>query len=376
MPSVAGAGAPKIGEEHTTERTIGPPVAQAVRDALLMWYGSQARDLPWRRTKDPYSIWVSEIMLQQTRVDTVIPYYQRFMERFPSAHSLAQASEDEVLSYWSGLGYYRRARLLHAGVKDVVGIYGGQVPQDVDQRGKLPGIGRYTSGAIGSIAFGQQVALVDGNVARVFARLFGVDTPLGKAETEKRLWAIAEQLVVGPSPGDFNQSLMELGALVCTPKQPQCDRCPVREHCQARLEGRVAELPVPKARTAPKPVEGEAVVFVRKRDGQIWLQRGGEALFGGLWGVPVRMKDTGFQPSTLEEALRAKSSEPVFLGEVRHVLSHRKMKLRVLRSELTGRSPRKSSNGDWFHANDLKAVGVSSLTHKILKRALGDDLLG
>ena len=180
----------------------------SIRRKLLAWYDRAARDLPWRETRDPYAIWVSEIMLQQTRVETVIPYYERFLERFPTALALAEADEDAVLSQWSGLGYYRRARLLHAGVREVVAEYGGRVPEDADARLALPGVGRYTAGAIGSIAFGREEPVVDGNVTRVLARLFRIGTPVGAAVTSKRLWDEDCCLVRGPRPGDLNQALM------------------------------------------------------------------------------------------------------------------------------------------------------------------------
>nr|MDQ3035848.1 A/G-specific adenine glycosylase [Myxococcota bacterium] len=214
------------------------------RAALLRWYDASARDLPWRRTRDPYAIWVSEIMLQQTRVPTALRYYDRFLARFPDAHALAAASEDDVLSMWSGLGYYRRARLLHRGVREVVARYDGRVPEDAEARRALPGIGRYTAGAIGSIAFDREEALVDGNVARVLARLRGIDTPLGRADTESRLWSEAESLVRGPRPGALNQSLMELGATICTPSSPRCEHCPVAASCVARATDRTGELPI------------------------------------------------------------------------------------------------------------------------------------
>ena len=199
----------------------------SLQQELLRWYDRSARDLPWRRTRDPYAVWVSEIMLQQTRVETVIPYYERFLARFPSARVLAEADEDAVLSHWSGLGYYRRARLLHSGVQEVVARYGGEVPEDADARRRLPGVGRYTAGAIGSIAFDKAEPVVDGNVTRVLARLFRIDTPVGSATTTKRLWREAAELVPEQRPGDFNQALMELGATLCTPKKPLCDACPV-----------------------------------------------------------------------------------------------------------------------------------------------------
>ncbi|MFT5358286.1 MAG: A/G-specific adenine glycosylase, partial [Polyangiales bacterium] len=193
----------------------------------MRWYDKGHRDLPWRRTRDPYRVWVSEIMCQQTRVDTVIPYYERFIASFPTPTALADADEDAVMSHWSGLGYYRRARMLHAGAKDVVARYGGEVPSGADERLSLPGVGRYTAGAIGSIAFEREEAIVDGNVARVLSRVHRISHELQSTASNKALWVHAEALVRGKRPGDLNQSLMELGALVCTPTSPKCGECPI-----------------------------------------------------------------------------------------------------------------------------------------------------
>ncbi|MBZ0116093.1 MAG: A/G-specific adenine glycosylase, partial [Sandaracinaceae bacterium] len=217
----------------------------ARRTKLLAWYDASKRALPWRETRDPYSVWVSEVMLQQTRVETVVPYYLRFMERFPDPASLASAQDDEVMSHWSGLGYYRRARLLIAGVREVVERYGGAIPESAEARLSLPGVGRYTAGAIGSIAFDKEEPIVDGNVARVLARLHGIEDAIGSKNADKQFWLRAEELVRGERPGDLNQALMELGATVCTPRNPDCARCPIREGCAARETDRQHSLPVP-----------------------------------------------------------------------------------------------------------------------------------
>lgn len=344
----------------------------AIRAALLDWYDRVARDLPWRRTRDPYAIWVSEIMLQQTRVDTVIPYFERFMARFPSPEALADATEDEVLAAFSGLGYYRRARLLHAGVREVVARYGGEVPVDPSERLALPGIGRYTAGAIGSIAFGLEEALVDGNVQRVLARLFAIDSPIGQAATEKRFWSEAEALVAGSRPGDYNQALMELGATVCTKGQPQCGECPLRAQCQAHASGREQELPVPRPRRAPKAVHYVAVIAsARKAVDQLkpklWLVRGDGALFGGLWGVPMAEgKGHATARGALQELGLTGRVGRERLSVVEHVLTHRRMTVEVYRATACepkdGPHPRAAA----FDESTLGAVGVSRLTEKLL----------
>jgi len=337
------------------------------RAALLRWYDAHRRSLPWRQTRDPYAIWVSEIMLQQTRVDTVIPYYTRFLERFPDPGALAAASEDEVLEQWSGLGYYRRARMLHAGVREVVERYGGEVPEDPDARRGLPGVGRYTAGAIGSIAFDRPEAVVDGNVARVLSRLRGVDTPLGRAVTERALWSHAEALVAGERPGDLNQALMELGATVCTPSNPDCGSCPVTGGCAARRSGRVDELPVPRKRAAPTEVRAVGVVATCK--GRVTLVKREGALFGGLWGVPLR---EGRGRDAARAALRESGVTARLrhspAGQLEHVLSHRRLRVEVWRATAARSSTAKLVT--WGDAG----VGVSALTRRCVDQALAVDV--
>jgi A/G-specific adenine glycosylase len=339
----------------------------AIRQKLLSWYDKGGRDLPWRQTRDPYAVWVSEVMLQQTRVETVIPYYERFLKSFPTTHALAQADEDAVLSHWSGLGYYRRARLLHAGVREVVAEYGGEVPEDADARRALPGVGRYTAGAIGSIAFDKEEPIVDGNVARVLARLLRIKTPIGTAATTKRLWEEAARLVPGERPGDLNQALMELGATVCTPKKPRCESCPVVEGCQAFAHAEIETLPVPRARKAPKEVNLTAVVATRGRsaDRKVWLVKGEQPLFGGLWGVPMA---EGSPRMLLSDAgLRGRlGSDPV--ADVEHVLTHRRLRIDVYRAPAARGEESKTRRP--FTAEELESVGVSTLTRKVLAAAL------
>lgn len=338
----------------------------AFRQKLLAWYDRAARDLPWRHSQDPYAIWVSEVMLQQTRVDTVIPYYERFLEQFPTPAALAGAEEDEVLSRWSGLGYYRRARLLHAGAQELVARYGGEIPEDAEQRRALPGVGRYTAGAIGSIAFGKEEAVVDGNVSRVLARLFRIDSPIGAAATTRRLWEEAERLVPGKRPGEFNQALMELGATVCTPKQTGCTRCPVSAHCEAYAHGEVEKLPVARARKKPKELELSAVVATSGRTGErkVWLVKGERALFGGLWSLPMLegAPRQALHDSGLEARLQSKC-----VAKVEHVLSHRRLRIEVFRA--TGAKGTRSGSRRAFTEASLEEVGISSLTRKLLAAA-------
>jgi A/G-specific adenine glycosylase len=337
-----------------------------IRQKLLGWYDKTGRDLPWRHTRDPYAVWVSEVMLQQTRVETVIPYYQRFLNSFPTARALAAADEDTVLSHWSGLGYYRRARLLHAGVREVVARYDGNVPEAADARRALPGVGRYTAGAIGSIAFDKEEPIVDGNVTRVLARVFRIETPVGAAATTNRLWEEAARLVPGERPGDLNQAVMELGATVCTPKQPRCNACPVAEDCAAFVHREVELLPVKRERKAPTALKRTAVVATRGRGTgrTVWLVKGDQPLFGGLWGVP--MAEGSARTILKESGLQARlGSGPV--GEVEHVLTHRRMLIKVYRASAARGT--ESETRRRFGANDLESVGISTLTRKVLTSA-------
>ncbi len=341
------------------------PTAGTLRARLLDWYDRHARDLPWRRTRDPYAIWVSEIMLQQTRVETVIPYYERFLARFPSAEALADASEDEVLSMWSGLGYYRRARLLHRGAGIVSDVHGGRVPEDPVLRAALPGIGPYTAGAIGSIAFDRAEPIVDGNVARVLCRVLAIETPLGSKETEARLWSEAAGLARGPRPGALNQALMELGATVCTPLSPRCGACPLRASCVARKTDRVRELPVVRKKRAPKPVTMVAVIAHPKNDARTWLVRSEGALFGGLFGTPmIEGSDRAAAKAALAaHGLRGTALEP--LGDVEHVLTHRRLQVHVF--EAITQPARATATRKLLDAEGALEVGVATLTRKILR---------
>jgi len=340
------------------------------REALLAWFAANARALPWRATSDPYAIWVSEVMLQQTRVETVIPYYERFLARFPTASALAQASEDEVLSSWSGLGYYRRARLLHAGVRELVARHGGEVPREPEARRELPGVGRYTAGAIGSIAFGQAEPIVDGNVARVLSRVHGVEAALGTRESEAALWSEAEAWVEGEAPGALNQALMELGATVCAPVTPRCDGCPLGGVCSARATGRTAELPVPRKKKAPREVSAVALVAL-DGDGRALLRKesaarsedgtfGGE-LFRGLHALPMIEGEGRGAARALADEVGAslRTTRPI---EVVHVLTHRILRVSVFEARLEG-APASARMVD---AAELGALGVATLTRKLL----------
>ncbi|MBX3202246.1 MAG: A/G-specific adenine glycosylase [Labilithrix sp.] len=348
-------------------RAQGSAVAR-LRCDLLAWYAAARRDLPWRRTRDPWAIWVSEIMLQQTRVDTVKPYFERFMARFPTPLALAEAPEDQVLAAWSGLGYYRRARMLHAGARVVAER--AAMPCDREGLLELPGVGRYTAGAIASIAFEEPVGLVDGNVARVFARLFALEDDMRGAGM-KRAERLAEDLVPRERPGDWNQALMELGATVCTPRSPACDRCPVASSCRAHAEGRVDRLPVIGAKSKPKPQHVQALV-ARTADGRVLLaRRRSSGLFAGLWEPPAVDGDASARDGLLG---RFALTSRALAGRVTHVLSHRRLTVDVHAGVLASWSadtelPDAYETARLFADADLADLGVSTLARKVLAAA-------
>jgi A/G-specific adenine glycosylase len=314
-----------------------------VRAALLAWYRAHRRDLPWRRTRDAWAIWVSETMLQQTRVEAVIPYWERFLTRFPDPGALASADLDDVLGLWSGLGYYSRARNLKRAAEEVVTRFAGRVPDDPEALQTLPGVGRYTAGAVASIAYDRPAPIVDGNVARVLARLLGIREEIESPAARARLWDEAEALAAGEAPGDLNQALMELGALVCVPRAPRCDACPVSAQCDARAAGDADALPLRAPKRAPKLVHAVAAL-VRRRGRALAVRRPARGLLGGLWELPggevasARAADA----ASLAAILRARTGlavadvEPA--GRIEYAFTHRRLRLRLFRCEaLRGR---------------------------------------
>ncbi len=255
-----------------------------LQKALLAWYSAHRRALPWREEPTPYRVWVSELMLQQTRVETVLPYFKRWMEAFPDVATLAKADFEEVLRLWEGLGYYARARHLHRAARDIMRKHDGRIPDDATALRQLPGIGRYTAGAILSIAHGQDVPVVDGNVARVYSRVFCIKEGITTAPTRRRLWTLAEALLPSGQAGDFNQALMEMGARICTPRDPQCNACPIQRECCAFARGIQAHLPTRRRRQVPTHDVAVGVIWQGDR---VYIQRRPPGGFlGGLWEFP------------------------------------------------------------------------------------------
>ncbi len=319
---------------------------------LLAWYDQHAAALPWRENKDAYRIWLSEIMLQQTQVETVIPYFARFLSAFPTVQALAAAPLDAVLKMWEGLGYYSRARNLHQAAQQVSQNHDGRFPQSVDDLLLLPGIGRYTAGAISSIAFGQAAPLLDGNVIRVFARLSDLDADVTQPAVKESLWKLAEEWLYRERPGDYNQSLMELGRVVCKPRNPICAECPISQHCKAFANGTQSLRPV-KKRKAAIPHYDVAAGMVWNEAGQVLIaQRPLEGLLGGLWEFPGGKQEADETlPECLSRELREELAIEVDVGEVftvvLHGFTHFKITLHAFTCRYLSGEPQTIGVRDW-----------------------------
>jgi A/G-specific adenine glycosylase len=281
--------------------TVNSEHSAAFRGELIDWYYQSARDLPWRRSSDPYAIWISEVMLQQTRVDQALPFFRRFVEAFPDVEALAAAELEEVLVLWEGLGYYSRARNLHRAARQIVDLHGGRFPEEPITAMSLPGVGEYTAAAVTSIAFGHPTAAVDGNVSRVVARVFGIEDDIKSGRTLKRIRALAQELLAPGDAGTFNQAMMELGATVCTPRGPQCDSCPLAPHCSAHRYQMTDLIPVSKPKRRPPHYAVAVAIVTDAQDRLLLVRRPSERLLGGLWEYPgARVGES----ESLEEACR------------------------------------------------------------------------
>lgn len=323
---------------------------RAIRAKLLRWYARAHRDLPWRRTRDPYRIWVSEIMLQQTRVAAALPYYERFVAAFPDVEALAAAPQEKLLALWSGLGYYSRARNLQKAARQIVER--GSFPRTYEAIRELAGVGEYTAAAVASIAFDLPYAVLDGNVLRVLARLTNDDGEITSGATRKRLKSVAGELVDRKRPGLFNQAMMELGATVCLPKQPQCGKCPLAQHCEACRTGRQTQLPVKRAR--PKTIRIDKVLLRIERRGRVllWQRPPGGGRMAGFWELP-------------ESIPGARKGEP--LGEFRHTITHHHYRCMVRKASLSS-TPR---GFRWWPLTRLHEIPLSTTAKKALACSAG-----
>jgi len=343
-----------------------------LRRRLLEWYRKNRRDLPWRRTRDPYAIWVSEVMLQQTRVETVIDYYRNFLARLPDVSSLAAADRQEVLKLWEGLGYYARARNLHRAARIVCERYNGIVPVDPEAFRGLPGVGDYIAAAVLSIAFNCPLAVVDGNVKRVLSRLYRIDAPVNRNPVAPVFRQIADRLLDPSHPGGFNQALMELGALICRPGAPACRRCPLTMLCEAFAFGKQGEYPRRRSK-APVPIHRMAVGVIRRGAKILIIRRQEEGLLGGLWEFPAGRIHANEDPeAACVRSARNSVNLPVrvvaFLDRVNHAYSHFAVQLEVYccRAE-TGRVRLAEAEAfRWIRAAEAGRYPFTGASHKIL----------
>lgn len=341
---------------------------------LLAWWDAGHAELPWRASNDPYAVWVSEVMLQQTQITTVLPYYKRWLDRFPTVEALAAASVDEVLKLWEGLGYYSRARNLHAAARTVVEMYGGEIPGTVSELMKLKGIGRYTAGAIASIAFDQPVPVLDGNVVRVLSRLYDLPDDVTQTATKKQLWRMAEELVPQEQPGAFNQALMELGQTVCLPAAPKCHECPLSEDCLAKARGTQLERPVrPPRRKTPHYDVTAGIIW--REDGRFLIaQRPFDGLLGGLWEFPGGKQEDGERlPETLKREIQEELAIEIEVGErltiVKHAYTHFRITLHAYHARHVAGRPQHIGVADhaWVRFADLEQYAFAKTDRQIIK---------
>jgi A/G-specific adenine glycosylase len=341
------------------------PWKEKIQGDLLCWFKKKGRDLPWRKTHDPYAIWVSEIMLQQTQVATVIPYYQRFLKSYPTVRHLAKADLSKVLKLWEGLGYYSRARNLHRASKLVLNHFQGKIPDNLNDLVSLPGIGKYTAGAILSIAYNKEAPILDGNVKRVLSRLFTISEDQKKSEA--LLWKLSESLIPKGCASAFNQAIMDLGAMICTPEDPQCPRCPLRHHCKGKASGEPTKYPSKKVRKKIPLIT--AVSAVIQRNGRVLLKhRPPKGLLGGLWEFPnwrsgesERLRLRSRLRSYIEKEMGMNAEVKDSLGTFKQTFTHFKLTLHVFHCEaINGRG-----KGKWVPTRSLHLFPMSRVHRRI-----------
>lgn len=354
-----------------------------VRAGLLAWYDLGHRDLPWRRSGDPYAVLVSEVMLVQTTVEAVVPYFERFLARFPSVEALAEAPEEEVVKAWEGLGYYRRARQLWAAARAIRAEHGGVVPSEPEALRALPGVGPYIAGAVASIAFDRPAPILEANSERVLGRLVACEEPAGSSAFRTRLWGVADRLVRGPAPGRLNQALMELGATVCVPRAPRCLGCPVAHMCRARSAGRQESIPVRRPRAEPLPVREQAAL-IERQGRHLLLRRGPKGLWAGFWEFPTiwiegsdpAKRRASVQPEAPESAFRRLTGLDLGLGPIlgsfAFGVTRYRVELAVVRAEdrggPAGPSPAHAEIG-WFAPADFDGLAMGSAQRKVARLA-------
>lgn len=338
---------------------------------LEQWHHDHGRhDLPWQNTRDPYRIWLSEIMLQQTQVDTVIPYYARFLERFPDLPAMADAPLDAVLGLWSGLGYYARARNLHRAARIIMGVHGGRFPDTAQGLAALPGVGRSTAAAIAAFAFGERVAILDGNVKRVLCRAFGIEGFPGQAAVEARLWSLAESLLPEKEIGAYIQAQMDLGATVCTRTRPACDRCPLVSDCVAHAQQRIADLPTPRPRK-PLPSRSVRVAVIQSADRVLMERRAPTGIWGGLLALP-EIPEPCDDGRWLLSRFGITARERTPLQVLRHAFTHFRLDIHPVHFKVEQATPTVTDGGHvWLALDRLDEAGVPAPVRRILTGCSG-----
>ena len=385
--------------KHLSSTEFNDATIAKQRAELLSWYEQNKRTLPWRDIHDPWATWVSEIMLQQTRVASVLEYFDRFMTRFPTPSALADAEWDEVASLWAGLGYYSRAKNLWKGAKQVVNEHNGEVPSDPKAVLALSGVGPYTAGAILSIAFAQEAPIVDGNVIRVFTRLYTIGDNIQDSQTQKQLWGLAEAWVKGEKPGDLNQAIMELGATVCTPKVPMCLLCPLQKSCLAYQQADPLHYPYKLKKTKKRPIEVYLGLILKKcssdtdeNERYAIYQRKATGLLGGLWALPMLLRSSNSKPvkaseyavffpdkSDVSEFLSPKIS-PKAQPMVKHAFTHKEWQVWPVLIDVSQQSERfineleaqlalSFSQLQWYSIHELDALALGGPSLKALIQA-------
>ncbi|MGM0454087.1 MAG: A/G-specific adenine glycosylase [Thermodesulfobacteriota bacterium] len=356
--------------------SVSLAIAKDIREKLLAWYGRNGRQLPWRQTSDPYRIWVSEIMLQQTRVQTVIPYYERFLARFPDICALAAADQEVLLKLWEGLGYYARARNMHKAAKRVVAEHGGKIPDNWPAIIGLPGIGPYVAAAVLSFAFDRPHAVLDGNVKRLIARLFADAEPVNRPAGHGHFQRFADDLLDTARPADYNQAVMELGALVCRPKSPLCDVCPLASHCRARAADAVGDFPV-RGRRKPVPEYEMAIGVIRRNGRYLVVRRPENGLLGGLWEFPGAVLENGKPPAdacirSMKAVVNLSAAVARPICTVRHAYTHFKVRAHVFLCRQATGSVQLSGPAAcrWVPPSNLRDLPFTGLTHKFLAQVV------
>lgn len=346
---------------------------------LLQWYEKEKRDLPWRRTSNPYYIWISEIMLQQTRVDTVIPYYLKFIERFPTMESLAEADEEELLKLWEGLGYYSRVRNLQIGVREVVEHYGSEVPKTRKEISSLKGIGPYTAGAILSIAYNLPEHAVDGNVMRVYSRLFEIPDDISKPKTKKIFDELVTKTISHEDPSSFNQAIMELGAVVCTPRNPHCLLCPVQEYCAAYASGTPLDYPVKKGKTKVRKVDIFPFVLQDEQGRYLMRKRPSEGLLANMWEFPYverASEDLTDPQQQLEKQLNTKIKAGQTYEPYKHIFSHLHWNIYATNGRIVDSNDiKETATMKFFTIEEMKALPMAVPVQVLFKQILNHIIL-